>query len=376
MNCGRTVNRRSAIWWTGAALGLLLACQGGPPERPGKVGIVERQWSDPGRQRWDGSGEWPLSATIWYPAQDSAAEDALSLGPPGLPVFQQGYAAAEAALLAPATRRPLVLLSHGTGGSGRDLSWLAEWLVARGYLAAAITHHGNSIASDDLSAQGFFLFWERPRDLALLLDHLLADPLFGPSIDPERIGAAGFSLGGNTVALLAGGRLDTETYYAFCQSPAAQATSCEPPPESPFGIDDLLALIEQDDPMVRASLLRADESHRDPRVRAAYAIAPAVIDAMPAAGAKAIGVPIRIVVGDRDELAPADTNARVLARDAPQAELWVLPDVGHYTFLSRCGWAGRLVLGDLCEEQPGVDRAAIHALIAGDAYEFFERTLP
>ena len=370
------MNWRTAIPSTGPTLTLLLACQGGPPERPGKVGIVERQWSDPGRQRWDGSGEWPLAATIWYPATDSAAERALALGPPGLPFFEQGYAAADAALLAPGTRRPLVLLSHGTGGSARDLSWLAEWLVARGYLAAAITHYGNSIARDDVSAQGFFLFWERPRDLALLLDHLLADPQFGPSIDPERIGAAGFSIGGNTVALLAGGQLDTQAYYAFCESSAARATSCEPPPDSPFSIDDLLALIEQDDPLVRASMLRADESHRDPRVRAAYAIAPAVIDAMPAAGAKAIGVPIRVVVGDRDELAPADTNARVLARDAPQAELWVLPDVGHYTFLSRCSWAGRLVLGDLCEDQPEIDRDDIHTAVAADAYGFFQRALP
>ena len=51
---------------------------------------------------------------------------------------------------------------------------------------------------------------------------------------------------------------------------------------------------------------------------------PAAIDAMSAAGAKAIGVPIRIVVGDRDELAPADANARILALHAPQAELRVL----------------------------------------------------
>ena len=370
------MNLRSTIVWSAAALAFLLSCQSGPPERPGKVGIVEWEWSDSGRQRWDGTGEWPLRANVWYPVEDSATERELSLGPFGLPFFRQGYAAPGAPLRAAATKRPLVLLSHGTGGSGRDLSWLAEWLAARGYLAAAVTHYGNSIADDDLAVQGFFLFWERARDLTLLLERLLADPIFGPSIDPDRIGAAGFSLGGNTVALLAGGRLDVESYYAFCESDQARATSCEPPPESPFEIADLLELLERDDPLTLASMKRADQSHLDPRVHAAFAIAPAAIDAMSAAGAKAIGVPIRIVVGDRDELAPADANARILALHAPQAELRVLKDVGHYTFLSRCGWPGRLVLGDLCKERSGVSRAAIHAAVAADAYAFFQRTLP
>jgi predicted dienelactone hydrolase len=352
----------------------LVACQSAPPDRPGKVGLVHREFRDPARRSFDGRSDRPLATAIWYPAEESAVERPLRLGPPGLPFFQLGFAAADAALRPSAQALPLVLLSHGTGGSGLDLSWLAEWLVARGYIVAAVTHHGNSIAADDLSAQGFFLFWERPPDLSRVLDRLLDDPLIGPRIDRERIGAAGFSLGGNTMALIAGGRLDSAAYFAFCEGPKARATSCELPPESPFDRADLMELVAND-AATQASIARADDSFRDPRVRAAYAIAPAVMDAMPARGAREVAIPLRIVVGTADRLAPAEGNARHLARHAPGAELVELPGVGHYTFLSRCGWAGNLVLGDLCRERRGVSRAAMHALVAADAYDFFERSL-
>ena len=92
-------------------------------------------------------------------------------------------------------------------------------------------------------------------------------------------------------------------------------------------------------------------------MRAAFAIAPAVIDSMSAVGVEKIGIPIRIVVGESDENAPAEANARILALHAPKAELRILEDVGHYTFLSQWGWPG----SDLCEERSGVSRATMHA---------------
>ena len=43
-------------------------------------------------------------------------------------------------------------------------------------------------------------FWERAREMTVLLDRVLQDDVFGPRIDHTRIGAAGFSLGGNTIS--------------------------------------------------------------------------------------------------------------------------------------------------------------------------------
>ena len=58
----------------------------------------------------------------------------------------------------------LILLSYGTGASGRDLAWLAEPLAQVGFLVAAVDHHGNNWV-DGYAAPGFIFVWERPADL-------------------------------------------------------------------------------------------------------------------------------------------------------------------------------------------------------------------
>ena len=47
------------------------------------------------------------------------------------------------------SKRPLVLLSHGTGGSAVMLAWLGETLARAGYVVAAINHHGNTATEDE-----------------------------------------------------------------------------------------------------------------------------------------------------------------------------------------------------------------------------------
>ena len=351
-----------------------LACQSRAPQRSVCVGFTLREWSDPTRRNWEGDGDWPLSAAFWYPAAPGAVESEFVSGFPFLPFLRHGWVAEDAPLHPNTSRLPLIVLSHGTGSSLSGLSWLAESFVERGYLVAAVTHHGNSIEERDLSAQGFFLFWERAREIRLLLDRVLEDPMFGPHIDRERIGAAGFSLGGNTVVLVAGGRLDMKSYIELCSGPNAPPESCNPPPESPFQREDLLRLIETD-PETRASIARADDSYRDPRIRAVYSIAPAVLIAMTGEGAAQVSVPLRVAVGDIDTMAPLESNAKHVVSWAPGAELLVLPGVDHYSFLGPCGWAGRLALGELCEESPDAPRLATLELVADDAYAFFERTL-
>ena len=96
---------------------------------------------------------------------------------------------------------------------------------------------------------------------------------------------------------------------------------------------------------------------------------------MPRSGAAQIDIPLRVAVGDQDTMAPLATNARPVAESAPQAELWVLPGVDHYTFLGPCGWAGKLVLGEICAESQQLPRVQTLERVAADASAFFGRTL-
>jgi pimeloyl-ACP methyl ester carboxylesterase len=46
--------------------------------------------------------------------------------------------------------------------------------------------------------------------------------------------------------------------------------------------------------------------------------------------------PAWIVAGDADTVAPPATNAEVAARLIPRAQLGMVPQAGHYAFLSTC----------------------------------------
>jgi predicted dienelactone hydrolase len=111
-------------------------------------------------------------------------------------------------------------------------------------------------------------------------------------------------------------------------------------------------------------------------VRAVFAIAPAVGASFTPAGLGSIAIPVRIVVGNADQVAPADVNAAYYAKNIPGARLDVLPGgVAHYTFLSVPTAKCLKDLPLLAKDPPGVDRAKVHAQVAGMAVDFFEQSL-
>ena len=330
--------------------------------------MATRPFVDEQRRNWSGTGARPMRTSVWYPAADSAKETESV----GAPMFDGGSVAPLARISPRANTYPLILLSHGTGGTAIQLMWLGRYLAAHGYIVAALNHHGNT-GIEKYQPQGFVLVWERPRDVTAALDLLLADPLFGPRIDRERIGAAGFSLGGYTVLALAGGQFKPEAFDDFCASPARDFT-CRPQAEFPDARQLFEALKGTDD-VVKESLARANDPTQDTRIRAVFAIAPVLGGGFSRRGLKAVRIPVAIVVGDADRVATPATNAQYFASSIRNAELSILPGgVGHYTFLADCTTEGRGGL-PICRDAMGVDRAAVHRQTSAKALEFFDRTL-
>ena len=342
-----------------------------------KVGMIARDFTDEQRRNWQASAPRPLRTAVWYPAAATAAEsETIFGGPPDTEVFSPVTVAPGAEISKAKPKYPLVLLSHGTGGSAVQMMWLGYYLASRGYIVAAVNHHGNTAAERQPAAQGFLLYWERARDLSVLLDKLLADPLFGPRIDRERIGAAGFSLGGYTVISIAGGRFSPSQFESFCQSPQRDFT-CEPQPEFPDA-PKLFAELKNASPptresiVVRESLSRAGYSYRDRRIKRVFAIAPALGGGFTKAGLSRISIPVAIVVGQADKVTPPGTNAERYARYINEAKLTILSGaIGHYTFLAECNAHGRSVL-DICRDDASINRAQVHQQVAQLAFEFFE----
>lgn len=287
------------------------------PESLHPVGTVRREFADPDRTNWAGDGPRPVRVTLWYPGDGEGTEVLAGPDEPALILHREGGVAGFR------ERHPLVMLSHGSGGDASQVQWLGGFLAQHGYIVAALEHNGT--ASEELHRQRptltDFFGWERARDVSVALDRLLADPLFAKRIDGTRIGAAGFSLGGTTALWTAGARLDLD---------ALRKNSPPPPPAIAEAIAERIAFAGSD-ARGRQSVARANDSYRDARIRAVFALAPPMGAGFTSAGLQAVDIPVSIVVGEADLVAPPDDNARHFAAHIPTARLKRVPgERGHY----------------------------------------------
>jgi predicted dienelactone hydrolase len=337
-----------------------------------KVGVATREFIPAEPYDWRGARTRALRAIIWYPAAAGAREEPQWVGPPVVPFFSAGSAACDAAL-AIGTRRPLILLSHGFGGTASDLAWLGAALARHGFIAVAVNHPGNN-RLEDYTVEGSSLGWLRAVDLSALIDALLEDKTFGTVIDPARIGAAGHSFGGYTVIAAAGGITDPARVQAFCSSPAADAL-CAPSPDVMEMRRKSLALLNSDSDF-RRRYGKATDSYRDARIRAVFAMAPGPGPILTPESLAQISIPVAIVTGDADEIAPPASDAEVLGKAIPHAMLKRFPHAGHFVFVGTCTTVGRVFVRAICRDPDGADRDAIHAETIRLALDFFATSLP
>lgn len=332
---------------------ILLGCDA-VEDKP-EIGMAHRLIFDDSRENWLSDGARPIAMTLWYPAQSQALSRDI-LVPEDDPIFQMGRAAPGAMLL-DQEKRPLVVLSHGTGGSALQMMWLGEALAKQGYITVALSHHGNTAAEPRYDPRGFLFFWERAKDVSFALDMLFQDDIFGPVIDQKRIGAVGFSLGGYTVAALAGARLDLNQFEEFCKSESADAT-CAPQLEYKDVFKDFETLVAQE-PRWGREVENHEGDFSDPRINVFAAIAPALGRAMTQESLMQIFRPFSIIVGGLDEVAPGATNASYMAQHIPQVRLTEIMDAGHYSFLALCTDKGRIFV-PVCKEKGGQSRQELH----------------
>jgi predicted dienelactone hydrolase len=333
------------------------------------LGFSYRQFTAPEDYNWRGSEDRTLSGIVWYPAEAGLEEKDQYIGDP--PLFYAGRAAKDAPLAPSWGTYPLVALSHGTGGSALQTAWLGTYLAARGYIVVAVNHPGNNVVTG-YTPQGFVEWWERARDISLVISEMLADRRFGTKIDHERIGAAGFSLGGYTMMELAGATTDFNGALHWCEQ-REHVSACNPP-EMP----DLVAKFEamKNDAQVQQAVQHSADSYRDSRIKAVFTIAPAVAQAFPPASLQQITIPVSIVAGGADPNAPVADNAQVFAANIKGAQLTILPGgVGHYTFLDVGTDEGKKKMPQFFVDNPGVDREAVHQQVAEMAADFFDKEL-
>ena len=124
------------------------------------------------------------------------------------------YLPASASTLRPV---PLIVFSHGIGGSRRGYSYLGQFWASQGYASLHLQHVGSdralwvgnpiTVALRLQAAAQEAEATARVQDLRFALDQVLAGPL-APQLDASRIIAAGHSYGANTTLLAAGARVE------------------------------------------------------------------------------------------------------------------------------------------------------------------------
>ena len=164
----------------------------------------------------------PFVVLVCYPTSQANSRLAYAL-PTGhaVPHMQRG---AEPPLLPDAaTRYPVLLFSHGYGGSPLSGDYIDALLVfaSFGYVVAAPFHGDfrfSNLQLDNLSDVFYALTHIRdftamqalrPLSLSATIDLLLTDPQWRGHVDPTRIGGFGASQGGESLLLMAGAGLTT-----------------------------------------------------------------------------------------------------------------------------------------------------------------------
>ena len=119
----------------------------------------------------------------------------------------------------PGSPIPLVVFSHGIGGSRTGYSYLGQYWASHGFASLHVQHVGSDrqlwggnvfsllFRLQQAAQDGEAI--DRVRDVSFALDRIL-DSERGPRIDRARVVAAGHSYGANTALLAAGARVSRE----------------------------------------------------------------------------------------------------------------------------------------------------------------------
>lgn len=252
-------------------------------------------------------------------------------------------------------KHPLIVLSHGSGGSRMEEHDYAEALARNGYVVLALDHPGDNYQKRDGVKKDTVLIG-RPVQASHALDTLLKDTQWQPLVDSNKIGMMGFSMGGYTSLVVAGARPSSAAAIDYCMRNGVKEVACEG--ESP----DLSKFGQY--PQVS-----------DPRVKAIFIMAPVgmIFDRQ---GLQAVTVPTYMYIADADQiLKPSDNGERIKPYLPNLKGYQVVQGAGHTVFTAPCPARLKRFAPPLCNDPVGVDRVAVHEKIKQDALGFFNQSL-
>ena len=278
-----------------------------------------------------------IDVAIWYPTTTSAREQ--NLVPFTMTV----------ALDAPyePASRPLIMVSHGTGGNNMNHHELSAALARSGYIVSALTHSGDNFRDRSLVGTPKY-FSERSRQVSRVIDALLADRTWKSRIDATRIGYLGHSAGGFRGLALLGATPSISATVRHCASDYDDDLwFCRVAGSKEKAVENAK----------QADYIPAVPNSRDPRIRAAVLVAP-VGAFFTSDELKKIATPVRVMVAGRDDVLTPRFHAAFVGRSIPGAEVTVNEAAGHFMRVSKLNAAPTSINGAEVNQDPArFDRA-------------------
>ena len=319
-----------------AAIALVLPLEA----RAGNVGFIELNIAN--------GADKPLNIGVWYPTDAPASPQ---------PFREFTQAVAPAGPVSGASL-PLVVFSHGTGGWYGEHDDTALALAHAGFVVAAVSHTGDTY--DDHSRAASIM--GRPPQVRRLIDYMLAEWPDHGRIDANRVGVFGFSAGGFTALVAAGGTPNFSRIgphclahpdYFDCQVIARAHIPASAIPNPP-----------------------ASAWIHDPRIKAAVIAAPALGFTFGPEGLKGVTVPVQLWRDEKDHILPAPDYTDAVRADLPTApEFHLVLNADHYDFLAPCTEVLRRNAPEICVSPAGFDRIAFHEQFDREVVRFFQKTL-
>lgn len=283
-----------------------------------------------------------MEVGVWYPADAEPKPQRLEL-------FTQAVAADAIPV---GESLPLVVISHGTGGSLSSHYDTALALAEAGFVVAAPTHPGDNFRDQSQATK----VWLRTAQLHGLIDYMLVDWTGHARLDPTKVGAFGFSAGGLTVLAAAGGVPDLSRLGDHCR---AHPTFFDCKLVAGAGV-----------PTARPEWIH------DRRIRAVVSAAPALGFTFDRNGLAQVREPLQLWRAGEDKILPHPFYAEAVRVALPRApETHVVAGAGHFDFLAPCSPALAAIQPMICSSAAGFDRAAFHADFNQKVVAFFQEQL-
>ena len=248
---------------------------------------------------------------------------------------------------------PLIVISHGKGGSLIGHHDTASALADAGFVVVALNHPGDSYG-DESATQKLTIFESRPRDMSRLISFMTEHWAHRKHLNAKSIGVFGFSRGGFTALALIGAVPSTSAsaerfcnrwwsfVFPLCRHLKADGARIRPQP--------------------------------DPRIRAAVVVDP--LNLFDAPGLRAVRAPVQLwaseLGGDGVEL----SHIEAIKTGLPQTpEYHVARGAGHFAYLAPCPAELAKSAEEICSDPKGFDRVAWHQKMNAAVVSFFQRNL-